>query len=78
MKALQYLVEGCGTKFRDRANTRLMSLVFEALGHRNRFVRETGFHVCASLITCGAADGELLIETGIRLVFIASEPDRNK
>lgn len=31
----------------------LLDLIFTALTHTNRFVRETGFNVCAALVSCG-------------------------
>lgn len=35
----------------------LLDLIFQALTHTNRFVRETGFSVCGALVSCGA-EGE--------------------
>lgn len=53
LKALQSMIEGCGTDFQPFVDEELLSLVFRTLTHTNRFVRETGFYVCSSLVCCG-------------------------
>ncbi|XP_063218137.1 uncharacterized protein LOC134528448 isoform X1 [Bacillus rossius redtenbacheri] len=53
LKGLQAMVEGCGTDFQPFVDDELLALVFQALAHANRFVRETGFYVCAALVCCG-------------------------
>lgn len=47
------MIEGCGTNFQPFVDEELLSLVFRTLTHTNRFVRETGFYVCSSLVCCG-------------------------
>ncbi|CAL1530399.1 unnamed protein product [Lymnaea stagnalis] len=57
MKCLQSVILGCGHLFNDYVDQELLDLIFEALLHTNRFVRETGFYVCGALVTCGKKDG---------------------
>ncbi|XP_078593864.1 uncharacterized protein LOC144871827 [Branchiostoma floridae x Branchiostoma japonicum] len=52
MKCLQEVIEGCGSQFNPHVTQSLLDLLFRALTHTNRFVRETGFNVCGSLVTC--------------------------
>ncbi|XP_071962564.1 uncharacterized protein [Antedon mediterranea] len=52
MKCLQCVVEGCGIHFASQINQDLLDLIFQALVHTNRFVRETGFQVCAAFVSC--------------------------
>lgn len=54
MKALQAMVEGCGNDFLPFINQELLDMIFQSLTHTNRFVRETAFYVCSSLVTCGS------------------------
>lgn len=54
MKCLKSMIEGCGESFNSFINQDLLDLLFTALTHTNRFVRETGFNVCASIVTCGS------------------------
>jgi len=51
MKCLQHMVEGCGTEFRCEFNAELLELITTTLNHTNRFVRETGYYVCTTLIS---------------------------
>ncbi|XP_005089198.1 uncharacterized protein LOC101848704 [Aplysia californica] len=57
MKCLQSVILGCGNKFNPFVDQELLDLIFEALTHTNRFVRETGYYVCGALVTCGAKTG---------------------
>ncbi|KAL8583744.1 hypothetical protein ACOMHN_000365 [Nucella lapillus] len=57
MKCLQSMIGGCGYAFNEFVDQDLLDLVFSALTHTNRFVRETGFYVCSSLVSCGAKEG---------------------
>ncbi|XP_033114382.1 uncharacterized protein LOC117114802 [Anneissia japonica] len=54
MKCLQCVVEGCGISFAPQIDQNLLDLIFQALVHTNRFVRETGFQVCAAFVSCTA------------------------
>lgn len=56
MKCLQFMIEGCGNDFNPFVTQELLDLIFSALGHENRFVRETGYYVCASLVNIGQPD----------------------
>lgn len=49
---LQQVVEGCGSSFASHVTSSLLELLFSALGHTNRFVRETGYKVLAAIVTC--------------------------
>ena len=55
MKGLQSIIEGCGESFLRFVNMELLDLIFETLDHTNRFVRETGYYVCASLARYGVS-----------------------
>jgi hypothetical protein len=50
VKCLQSMVEGCGSGFRPFIDQPLLDLIFVTLKHQNRFVRETGYQSCASII----------------------------
>ena len=56
MKCLRCMIEGCGKSFNEFINQELLDLLFSALTHTNRFVRETGFNVCSAIVTCGNSD----------------------
>ncbi|KAK7103966.1 uncharacterized protein [Littorina saxatilis] len=60
MKCLQSVITGCGYAFNEFVDQDLLDLIFSALTHTNRFVRETGFYVCSSLVSCGAKAGSEL------------------
>lgn len=53
-------MEGCGAAFQAEATPQLRALIFHALLHPNRFVRETGYHMAAAL--CALAAGPRLDE----------------
>ena len=58
-RCLQSVINGCGHEFNDYVDQELLDLIFRALTHTNRFVRETGYYVCSSLVSCGLVrDGE--------------------
>lgn len=62
LKALQAMIEGCERNFQPFMDEELLSLIFKTLTHTNRFVRETGFYVCSSLVSCGnKKDGKAVI-----------------
>ena len=44
------MIDGCGTKFRPFIDEELLDLIFTTLSHENRFVRETRYQTCASII----------------------------
>ena len=52
-RCLQSVIQGCGHEFNDYVDQELLDLIFRALTHTNRFVRETGYYVCSSLVSCG-------------------------
>ena len=54
---LQRVVEGCGQEFQPYIDPDLMELIFRALHHTNRFVRETGYHVCGAIVGSAAEQG---------------------
>lgn len=53
MKALEQMITGSGNGFLPYIDQELLDLIFTALVHTNRFVRETGFSVCAALVSSG-------------------------
>ncbi|XP_031559428.1 uncharacterized protein LOC116295668 [Actinia tenebrosa] len=63
MRCLQSLIEGCGEAFNEHISQTLLDLIFQALSHTNRFVRETGYQVCGSLVSLGRPQDESLAAT---------------
>lgn len=59
IKCLQSMVDGCGIRFRPYIDQRILDLLFRGLHHTNRFVRETGYYVFASLVSCGAEETDI-------------------
>jgi len=58
-RCLQSMIDNCGPAFSQYIDQDLLDLVFQSLRHTNRFVRETGYYVCASIVACGLTDGKL-------------------
>lgn len=56
------MIEGCKENFNDFVTDQLLTLIFKTLTHTNRFVRETGYYVCSSLVACNAAEAGKLGE----------------
>lgn len=56
-RSLQSVIEGCGRAFNEHITQDLLDLIFQALNHTNRFVRETGYQLCASLVSLGRKQG---------------------
>ena len=52
------MIDGCGPTFNAHIDQELLDLIFTALTHTNRFVRETGYYVCSSLVGCNYAEGK--------------------
>jgi hypothetical protein len=50
------MIDGCGASFQVFVDDELLKIIFTTLTHTNRFVRETGFYVCSSLVGCGNTD----------------------
>lgn len=63
MRCLQSVIEGCGKAFNEHITQNLLDLIFQALNHTNRFVRETGYQLCASLVRLGRKQDEFSKET---------------
>jgi hypothetical protein len=59
LKCLQAMIDGCGASFQLFVDDELLRLIFTTLTHTNRFVRETGFYVCSSLVGCGNTDEDI-------------------
>jgi len=51
LSCLQRMVEGLGVLAAQFIDEELLRLIFTCLTHTNRFVRETGFHVCTTLVS---------------------------
>lgn len=49
-RALHSMIEGCGIKFLTYINDGLIELIFKTVIHTNRFVRELGFLMLASIL----------------------------
>ena len=56
-RCLQSVIEGCGKAFNVHITQNLLDLIFQALNHTNRFVRETGYQLCGSLVRLGRQQG---------------------
>lgn len=53
------MVDGCGESFKPFITNDFLELLFKTLSHTNRFVRETGYYVLGSLVSCGfTCEGE--------------------
>nr|XP_006824606.1 PREDICTED: uncharacterized protein LOC102801544 [Saccoglossus kowalevskii] len=76
MKCLQCVIVGCGTQFSEQITQDLLDLLFQALTHTNRFVRETGYYVCSAIVSCGSQEedeGEPMESE----FLMAGQPDEN-
>lgn len=49
-RALLEVVKGLGSRFAPLLDSALLDLIFSALPHSNRFVRESGYYLCAELV----------------------------
>lgn len=58
-RCLQHVIEGCGPSFSKYITAELLKLLFQALDHTNRFVRETGYQVFSSLVRLGTSKGKV-------------------
>ena len=58
-RCLQSVIAGCGKAFNEHITQNLLDLIFQALNHTNRFVRETGYQLCASLVRLGRKQGRI-------------------
>jgi len=47
---------GCGKSFAPYIDDELMEMIFRSLRHTNRFVRESGFQTCATLVEAAGDD----------------------
>lgn len=56
-RCLQSMIDGCGPMFNAFIDQDMLDLIFTALTHTNRFVRETGYYVCSSLVSCNTTQG---------------------
>ncbi|KAB7504067.1 hypothetical protein Anas_09508 [Armadillidium nasatum] len=69
MKCLEYIIKGCGDKFIPFIDGELLEVIFTTLQHTNRFVRETGFTVCAALVSCGVTEGDVPAQGNPMIVY---------
>ncbi|EDQ91390.1 uncharacterized protein MONBRDRAFT_23736 [Monosiga brevicollis MX1] len=56
-KALRQIAEACGPAFAPYITSDLLELVFAAIAHTNRFVRETGYYLCNQFVRIIREDG---------------------
>ncbi|XP_023321414.1 uncharacterized protein LOC111696105 isoform X2 [Eurytemora carolleeae] len=77
MKCLQHMVEGCGKGFESEFSAELFNLLITCLDHTNRFVRETGYYVCATLVSAcsgqNTEDNPLITQDAMNVDEIAAE-----
>ena len=69
-RALQHVVENCGTAFEPHLTSDLIQLVFTSLGHTNRFVRETGYKVIAAIIMI---PGQSLVHVHVHVLVYSTK-----
>ena len=50
LSCLQKMTEGIGSKVRGDIDKTILDLIFSCLSHRNRFVRDSGFRTCSSIL----------------------------
>ncbi len=65
MQVLQQIVDGCGEAFGPYVTPELLEVLFRALLHQNRFVRETCYHILAAL--CALCSHEQLLSFSDRV-----------
>lgn len=64
-------MDNCGHLFNDCVDQDLLNLIFQALDHTNRFVRETGYYVCSSLVSIGVKDkGQCMYQVCTSLLIL--------
>ena len=64
------MVDGCGENFKPFITNDFLELLFSTLSHTNRFVRETGYYVLGSLVSCGfSCEGYILIIFKLKFQF---------
>ena len=69
-RCLQCVIEGCGPNFNSFVDRELLTLIETTLTHTNRFVRETGYYVCAALVGCNRdADGSVRVSLERNMIF---------
>ena len=73
--ALKNAVESSGASFSPYITSELLELLFTVLHHTNRFVRETGYHVLAAVVSCPGKNmrGETLCSTVISTLAVSQE-----
>ena len=54
LQALRKIMEACGQSFQPHLTPELRALLYKAIRHPNRFVRETSYHVLATVCTLSA------------------------
>ncbi|VDL60833.1 unnamed protein product [Hymenolepis diminuta] len=65
MKSLHYCVEGLGAeRFKTCCDPDIITIVFKAVNHTNRFVRETGYDVLGTIIQNQGCGGSGIGEDG--------------
>lgn len=65
MKCLHFCVCGLGSeRFRTCVNPEILTIVFKAVNHTNRFVRETGYDVLGTIIQNQGCEGSGMDENG--------------
>jgi len=76
LSCLQRMVEGLGILATQFIDEELLQLIFICLNHTNRFVRETGFHVCTTFISvCSMEDDKA--EDAMEVDFDSLPEDNN-
>ena len=50
LSCLQKIIEGLGSRAGANIDQTILDLIFSCLSHRNRFVRDSGFRTCSSIL----------------------------
>lgn len=63
MKCLHYCIVGLRSeRFKNYRDPEILSIVFRAVSHTNRFVRETGYDVLGTVIDNQGCEGHTFVE----------------
>nr|VZI41487.1 unnamed protein product [Spirometra erinaceieuropaei] len=69
MKCLEHCITGLGSDlFKDFRDPEILSLIFKAVNHTNRFVRETGYELLSTVILNHGCHGKGVEQDGVEAV----------
>ena len=63
LTCLQKMMQGLGSRAKGNIDKNILDLLFSCLRHRNRFVRDSGFRTCSTILrVCSVGGGEELCD----------------